>query len=362
MPSLRSDDDDDDDVDVSAAPPDNADERAIELNVANLQANLEQLQMGVSAAKAPDSSVPVPNLPAFAPEGAIAIEAPASPTKAGPVDLSAALSPAKPPSSEKRPPPPQCPRKPPCANPDWRAVQLRRPSYLTNGDGEQEWVWWYYAHKKTGDTSYFPPPPPLATDNEEDGEDEPAAIDLTGDKTNADKDGNQPIAQYFYRPPPKKAYSDDAQVADVADSVEGSDEEMMDPKAEPTIHDLIFTADKPVFLRMDETKGLDKSLVHKARQLGVYVSKMKRADIAKAIEKYWIAEAGGYDEYMQARIFLQGEQAISRKRKVLASAKRKQSFAESQTETKKVCRKHKYALSPSVSTHAVIVFLCSFEQ
>ena len=128
---------------------------------------------------------------------------------------------------------------------------------------------------------------------------------------------------------------------------EVEEEDVVDPVLDligkPTLLSLVYTGVKPVFSRMDKKKGKDQSLKHKARELGIYSTKLNRVGLEKAIEKYWINKCGGYEEYLKADIFRQPEQDITRDRKVRGSAKRKEEFAKSHKLEIKVSKRPKKA-------------------
>jgi hypothetical protein len=56
--------------------------------------------------------------------------------------------------------------------------------------------------------------------------------------------------------------------------VEEEEGDGKDRPGKPTVLNLVCTGLKPVFLRMDEKKGKEESLKHKARELGVYSKKL----------------------------------------------------------------------------------------
>ena len=115
---------------------------------------------------------------------------------------------------------------------------------------------------------------------------------------------------------------------------------------EPTVLDLVFSGDRPVFLRMDEKEGKERSLIHKAKELGVYRNKMKCVEVEKLVEKHWIKKCGGYEEYLKAKIFCQEKQIITRTRKELASVKRKKKFAADHQTEKKITSKKRARKTP----------------
>ena len=123
---------------------------------------------------------------------------------------------------------------------------------------------------------------------------------------------------------------------------------------EPTVLDLVFSGDRPVFLQMDKKEGKERSLIHKAKELGVYRNKMKHVEVEKLVEKHWIEKCGGYEEYLKAKIFCQEKQIITLTRKELTSAKRKKEFtADHQTEKKITSKKRarKIPLTGKVRKH-----------
>ena len=79
---------------------------------------------------------------------------------------------------------------------------------------------------------------------------------------------------------------------------------------------------------MDEKKGKEQSLIHHAKELGIYEQNDRRPVIEQKLNKYWIDKCGGYDEYMKATIFQAEKQDIARERKPHPNQKRKLEFVE----------------------------------
>jgi len=262
------------------------------------------------------------------------------------------------PAPAKKPPPPDhCPKKPILSDDlkkHYQVLRLPKPKYLNNSEGESEWVWWYYVKKNTKQSSFFPPPP----HDPDDEEDEVASptIDLT--EEGGGKEGMKLLQDYFFCPPGDNTFSTGIQNVEemVEEEVVDVDQDQ-DPIEEHHVYDDVFTGDKPIFLRMDDKQGVENNLKRKATELGIYVPRMKRVEIEKALEKYWINECGGWDVYTKAPIFHQEDQDICRERKISTNVKRKAEFAASQTEEKKLCKNKKLAMTPKVNY--ILVFLLS---
>ena len=182
-----------------------------------------------------------------------------------------------------------------------------------------------------GKTSYFAPPPYHSEEVEVHNKD---IVDLS-------QGSDRKISEYFTKPPGANSFCQDLQV----------DDEDMPRK--PTVLNFVYTGLKPVFLRMGVKKGKEESLKHKARELGVYLKKLNRVGLEKAIERYWIKQCGGYEEYLKADILWQEEQDISRNR-IVRGEKRKRDFVEAhKSERKKRVRPRKSPLSNDVSPPSV---------
>jgi hypothetical protein len=169
------------------------------------------------------------------------------------------------------------------------------------------------------------------------------------------------ISQFLYKAPTDQTYS--AGIQDVEKEVveEVIDIDMAEEvPAECDVCDLVFTADKPVFLMMSDKNGIQNNLIRKASELGIYKKKMKRNEIAKALEKYWVERCGSYEKYVEAPIFHQEDQEICRKRKS-STSKRKNNFADAQTDTKKKSgRIRKSPMSPQVKASWLVMCECCY--
>ena len=246
---------------------------------------------------------------------------------------------------EKPPPITLCPPRPILdknQQPHYQVVRLCQPKYLKNPEGEMEWLWWYYVHKKFSSSSFFPPPPYDPYNDVL-----PPLIDLARAKKND-------ISGFLYKPPTDSTYS-----LGIQDVVKEVVEEVVDTVDKvPSMHnrsvsDFVFTAEKPIHLLMSDKNGKENNLIRKASELGIYKKKMKRTEIALALEKYWVKQCVTYEKYMESPIFAQEKQEICRERKD-HNAKRNNEFADSQTDTKKPPGRNRKAIMTSQAKDSYI--------
>ena len=96
-----------------------------------------------------------------------------------------------------------------------------------------------------GETSFFPLPPYNSDDDNDNDDGRPLAIDLIDDGVG--KGGMKPISEFFHHPPSNKSYCQEVQVAKEEEDDEDDKMEESGDK-EPTVLDLVFSGDRPVFL------------------------------------------------------------------------------------------------------------------
>ena len=220
---------------------------------------------------------------------------------------------------------------------------MYNPDSLKTPVGRKSGAGVHFVHKITMETKWFPPP---VETNEEIA---PPVIDV-------DAQRSRDIRSHFAPRPSVESFT--REITGEPEPEPVVEEPSPLEEEEPSIYDQVFTHDLPVFLRMDEKEGKERSLVHHAKRLGFYEDKDIRKVLEKKLEKYWIEKCGGYEEYTKATIFQSKKQDIARDRKQSGNKKRKAEFAEAQTEEKKTSKSKRKILSTKVSNIVVFVLSC----
>ena len=230
-----------------------------------------------------------------------------------------AVIPGLPPMDEK--PPDELP-------PNWTKCATDKKFKAANPDAPHV----YYFNSKTRETRWLPPMPPIPSFPGQDNTIvSPSSSEPT--ETSAASSDKAKMTEFFHkRAPPTQSFADSLENGcdgELVNQKEPEEEQVPDEEEEELtelqkIQRQVFTGSKPVQLKMQGPDGL----VERGKKLGVYKKNMVRAKLEEEIQKYWVKQCGGSENYFASPIFLAESQHIERERKECSNEKRKREFAE----------------------------------
>ena len=238
-------------------------------------------------------------------------------------------------AAEKKTSPPPCPprpQKPKSPHRDWYCVALPKPQLVTDDEGEQLWQFWYYLHKTTHVKRWLPP---IASSVDDISDDEGGAptIDLTQPKSKSNE-----ISSFFAKVPTEDSFAKELRGEDVVEEkkdtctvkkdggTEGEDVEGKEMTPHEKVLSEVWDDEFPVHLYVK--KGMEPSLITKAKAIGCYEYRDTRPIIKDKVMEYWIKKCGGADEYWSSPVMVAKRAQLHNTRKLSSNAKRLNEFAE----------------------------------
>eukprot|EP00956_Cyclotella_meneghiniana_P015423 scaffold23618_cov23-Cyclotella_meneghiniana.AAC.1 len=209
-------------------------------------------------------------------------------------------------------------------HPDWKSVSCK-PRLVDNESGDLEWVYWFWCNKKTHASSWFPPPPIGLLSEESDVE------DTEEDQSTPQKKGG--LMSFVVRQPPAESFAlEESGELTVEKEAATEEENTVKPDeplvfyGPPSMYDITFTGDLPVFLPMrPNAANASLSFPQKAREIGVNPNGLTRQQLTKAVRQRFIHHYHHGDDksYLQSNCFAAKRQDIDRDRAETSAKKRK---------------------------------------